>query len=265
MESGVARRPLEDLRRYARSLSGRLDPTADALDATMEMVRENPRRVVFAEGEEQKVVRAAIAFRAAGYGEPVLIGQEDRVKATMASLGLGDIEDIEVQNARLSSANSKYVEFLYARLQRQGYLRRDIQRMVNQDRNVFAACMVATGDADAMITGLTRSASDCLIDIRQAIGTAKGDIAFGLTLLVGMRGKTIFLADSLVNFRPDADQLADIAIGAAAAARRLGHEPRVALLSHSTFGDPPHDRAVPMCGAVAILDERMWILSTMEK
>jgi malate dehydrogenase (oxaloacetate-decarboxylating)(NADP+) len=256
MESEVARRPLEDLRRYARSLSGRLDPTADALDATMEMVRENPRRVVFAEGEEQKVVRAAIAFRAAGYGEPVLIGQEDRVKATMAGLGLGDIEDIEVQNARLSSANSKYVEFLYARLQRQGYLRRDIQRMVNQDRNVFAACMVATGDADAMITGLTRSASDCLIDIRQAIGTAKGAIAFGLTLLVGMRGKTIFLADSLVNFRPNADQLADIAIGAAAAARRLGHEPRVALLSHSTFGDPPHDRAVPMCGAVAILDER---------
>jgi malate dehydrogenase (oxaloacetate-decarboxylating)(NADP+) len=256
MESGVARRPLEDLRRYARSLSGRLDPTADALDATMEMVRENPRRVVFAEGEEQKIVRAAIAFRAAGYGEPVLIGQEDRVRATMAGLGLGDIEDVEIQNARLSSANSKYVEFLYARLQRQGYLRRDIQRMVNQDRNVFAACMVATGDADAMITGLTRSASDCLIDIRQAIGTAKGAIAFGLTLLVGMRGKTIFLADSLVNFRPNADQLADIAIGAAAAARRLGHEPRVALLSHSTFGDPPHDRAVPMCDAVAILDQR---------
>jgi malate dehydrogenase (oxaloacetate-decarboxylating)(NADP+) len=256
MESGVARRPLEDLRRYARSLSGRLDPTADALDATMEMVRENPRRVVFAEGEEQKIVRAAIAFRAAGYGEPVLIGQEDRVRATITGLGLGDIEDVEIQNARLSSANSKYVEFLYARLQRQGYLRRDIQRMVNQDRNVFAACMVATGDADAMITGLTRSASDCLIDIRQAIGTAKGAIAFGLTLLVGMRGKTIFLADSLVNFRPNADQLADIAIGAAAAARRLGHEPRVALLSHSTFGDPPHDRAVPMCDAVAILDQR---------
>jgi malate dehydrogenase (oxaloacetate-decarboxylating)(NADP+) len=256
MDSGVALRPLEDLRRYARSLSGRLDPTADALDATMETLRENPRRVVFAEGEEEKIVRAAVAFRSAGYGEPVLIGREDRVRSTLASLGLGDIQGVEIHNARLSDANSKYVEFLYARLQRQGYLRRDIQRLVNQDRNVFAACMVATGDADAMVTGLTRSASVCLSDIRQVIGPTKGGIAFGLTLLVGMRGKTIFLADSLVNFRPDATQLADIAIGAAAAARHLGHEPRVALLSHSTFGDPPHERAVPMRDAVAILDQR---------
>ena len=256
MDSGVARRPLEDLRRYTRSLSGRLDPTADALDATMEMVRENPRRVVFAEGEEQKVVRAAVAFRNAGYGQPILIGREDRVLSTLAGLGLGDIDGIEIHNARLSGTNSKYVEFLYNRLQRQGHLQRDVQRMVNQDRNVFAACMVATGDADAMVTGLTRSASVCLNDIRHAIGPAKGGIPFGLTLLVGMRGKTIFLADSLVNFRPDAAQLADIVIGAAAAARHLGHEPRVALLSHSTFGDPPHDRAIPMRDAVTILDQR---------
>jgi malate dehydrogenase (oxaloacetate-decarboxylating)(NADP+) len=128
--------------------------------------------------------------------------------------------------------------------------------MVNQDRNVFAACMVATGDADAMVTGLTRSASVCLNDIRQVIGTAKGAIAFGLTLLVGVGGKTIFLADSLVHFRPDAAQVAQIAIGAAAAARHLGHEPRVALLSHSTFGDPPHPGAVPMRDAIRILDQR---------
>jgi malate dehydrogenase (oxaloacetate-decarboxylating)(NADP+) len=256
MDSGVARKPLDDLRRYTRSLSGRLDPTADALDATMEMVRENPRRVVFAEGEEQKVVRAAVAFRNAGYGQPILIGREDRVRNTLAGLGLGDIQGIEIHNARLSSANSKYVDFLYKRLQRQGHLQRDVQRMVNQDRNVFAACMVATGDADAMVTGLTRSASVCLSDIRHAISPAKGGIAFGLTLLVGMRGKTIFLADSLMTFRPDAAQLADIVIGAAAAARHLGHEPRVALLSHSTFGDPPHDRAVPMRDAVSILDQR---------
>ncbi|HQT79859.1 MAG TPA: NADP-dependent malic enzyme [Rhodopila sp.] len=256
IDSGVARRPLEDLRRYARSLSGRLDPTADALDATMEMVRENPRKVVFAEGEEEKIVRAAVAFRNGGYGQPVLIGREDRVRATLGSLGLGDIDGIEIHNARLSGANSKYVDFLYGRLQRQGFLRRDIQRMVNQDRNVFAACMVATGDADAMVTGLTRSASVCLSDIRHAIGPSDGSIPFGLTLLVGSRGKTIFLADSLVNFRPDAAQIADIAIGAAAAARHLGHEPRVALLSHSTFGDPQTARALPMRDAVAILDQR---------
>ena len=256
MDSGVARRPIGDLRRYARELSSRLDPTAAALDAIMESVRDNPRRVVFAEGEEGKVVRAAVAFRNAGYGQPVLIGREDRVKATMNSLGLGLVEGIEIHNARLSGANSKYVEFLYGRLQRKGYLVRDCQRLVNQDRNVFAACMVATGDADAMVTGLTRSAAVCLDDISHAIGPASGGIAFGLTLLVGMRGRAIFVADTAMNFRPNAEQLADIAIGAAAAARHLGHEPRVALLSHSVFGDPPNERAIPMRDAVAVLDQR---------
>ena len=256
IDSGVARQPIEDLRRYARSLSGRLDPTAGALDAIMETVRENPRRVVFAEGEEEKAVRAAVAYRNAGYGRPVLIGREDRVKATLAGLGLGEVEGIEIHNARLSGSNKKYVDFLYHRLQRKGHLQRDCQRMVNQDRNVFAACMVATGDADAMVTGLTRSTSVCLDDVRQAIGPSQNGIPFGLTLLLGMRGKTIFIADSLVNFRPDAEQLADIVVGAAAAARHLGHEPRVALLSHSTFGDPAHDRTIPMRDAVAILDQR---------
>ncbi|MGE0222379.1 MAG: NADP-dependent malic enzyme [Acetobacteraceae bacterium] len=256
MDAGVARRAIDDLRRYGRSLSSRLDPTAGALDAIMESVRENPRRVVFAEGEEEKVVRAAVAFRNAGYGRPILIGREDRVEATIASLGLGMVEGIEIHNARLSGANHKYMEFLYGRLQRQGYLQRDCQRMVNQDRNVFAACMVATGDADAMVTGLTRSAAVCLADVRHAISPASGAIPFGLTLLLGVRGRTIFIADSLVNFRPGAEELADIAIGAAAAARHLGHEPRVALLSHSTFGDPQNERAVPMHDAVRVLDER---------
>jgi malate dehydrogenase (oxaloacetate-decarboxylating)(NADP+) len=256
VESGVARRPIIDLKRYARDLSGRLDPTAGALDAIMERVRSEPRRVVFAEGEEEKVVRAAVAYRDAGYGQPVLIGREDRVLATLASLGLGRIEGIEIHNARLSGANPKYVDFLYERLQRQGHLRRDVQRMVNQDRNVFAACMVATGDADAMVTGLTRSTSVCLADVGQVIGPRPGHINFGLTLLFGPHGRTIFIADSLVHFRPDAAQLADIVVGAAAAAKLMGHEPRVALLSHSTFGDPAHDRVVPMLDAVKLLDKR---------
>jgi len=256
IESGVARRPIADLRRYARELSGRLDPTANALDAIMESVRANPKRVVFAEGEEEKTVRAAVAFRNAGYGHPVLIGRDDRVKTTMASLGLGIADGIEIHNARLSSANAKYVDLLYSRLQRKGYLKRDCQRMVNQDRNVFAACMVATGDADAMVTGLTRSASVCLDDVRHAISPAATGVPFGLTLLLGHRGRTIFVADTLINFRPNAEELADIAIGAARAARHLGHEPRVALLSHSVFGDPANDRAIPMRDAVKVLDER---------
>ena len=250
MLSGVARKPIADLRRYARELSGRLDPTANALDGIMERVRAQPKRVVFAEGEEEKIVRAAVAFRNAGYGTPILIGREDRVRATMANLG------IEIQNARLSTHNQKYTDFLYARLNRRGYLARDCQRLVNQDRNVFAACMVVTGDADAMVTGLTRSASVCLNDIGHVIDTAPDGISFGLTLMLGERGQTIFIADTLMHFRPNPTQLADIAIGAAAAARQLGHEPRVALLSHSTFGNPAHTIGDTMRDAVAILDER---------
>jgi malate dehydrogenase (oxaloacetate-decarboxylating)(NADP+) len=256
MDSGVARRPLADLRRYARGLSGRLDPTAGALDAIMESVRANPKRVVFAEGEEETTVRAAVAYRNAGYGTPVLIGREDRVKATMASLGLGMADGLEIHNARLSQKNREYMEFLYRRLQRRGFLQRDCQRMVNQDRNVFAACMVATGEADALVTGLTRSTAVCLDDIGHAIDPLPGSIAFGLTLVLGNRGKTIFIADTLMHFRPNAAQLADIVMGAATAARQLGHEPRVALLSHSTFGDPPNDRTIPMREAVALLDTR---------
>ena len=197
-----------------------LDPTAGALDRIMESVRANPKRVVFAEGEEEKVVRAAVAFRNAGYGTPVLIGREERVRATMDSLGLGLTEGIEIHNARLSGNNPKYVDFLYQRLQRRGFLRRDCQRMINQDRNVFAAAMVATSDADAMVTGLTRSTQVCLEDIAHAIEPVPHGTAFGLTLLVGLRGRTLFIADTMIQFRPNAQQLADIAVGAAAAARR---------------------------------------------
>ena len=255
MDSRVARKPIQDLEKYKRELASRLNPTAGALDAIMESVRKNPRRVVFAEGEEEKSVRAAIAFRNAGYGRPVLIGREDRVLATIAALGADSAEGIEIHNARLSETNRKYTDFLYERLQRNGHLYRDCQRMVNQDRNVFAACMVATGDADAIVTGLTRSAAVCLEGIGHAIGTAAGRRAFGLTLLVG-RGRTIFIADSQVNFRPSAEELVEICIGAAAAARHFGHEPRVALMSHSTFGDPPNERILPMRKAVELLDAR---------
>ncbi len=256
MDSGVARKPLADLRRYERELSARLDSTANALDAISERVRANPRRVVFAEGEEEKVVRAAVQFRNAGYGTPVLIGREDRVRTTLASLGLGMGDGIEIHNARMSTHNRTYADFLYARLQRRGFLQRDCQRMVNQDRNVFAACMVATGDADGMVTGLTRSAAVCLEDIGHVIDTAPGGIAFGLTLMLGERGHTIFIADTLMHFRPNPTEMADIVVGAAAAARRMGHEPRVALMSYSTFGNPRHALADVMRETVSILDER---------
>ena len=256
MDSGVARKPLADLHKYARSLSGRLDPTANALDAIMERVRAEPKRVVFAEGEEEKIIRAAVAFRNAGYGTPVLLAREERLRPKLAALGLDDLDGVEVHNARISTSNAKYRAFLYNRLQRRGFIERDCQRMVNQDRNVFAACMVATGDADAMVTGLTRAPAVCLEDISQVIDPAPGGVAFGLTLMLGMHGATIFIADTLIHFRPSAEQFADIACGAAAAARRLGHEPRVALLSYSTFGSQISAAGKTIREAVDVLDRR---------
>ena len=255
MESGVARRRLPDLRRYGRELSGRLDSTANALDLIFESVRDHPRRVVFAEGEEEKMVRAAVTFRNEGFGTPILIGREDRVHATLAELGLVCPAGIEICNARLSGHNARFTELLYARLQRRGFLFRDVQRLVNQDRNVFAAAMLAAGDADAMVTGLTRARSVCLEAVNLAIDPMPGRTAFGLTMMTGQR-ETIFIADTLMHERPSPVQLADIAEGAASYARTLGHEPRVALLSHSTFGQPMHTTVHGIREAVSLLERR---------
>jgi malate dehydrogenase (oxaloacetate-decarboxylating)(NADP+) len=255
MESGVARRPLADLRRYTRELSGRLDSTANALDMIMESVRAAPKTVVFAEGEEEKILRAAIAFQQTGFGKPVLIGREDRIQAALDRLGLHLPDGVEIHNARISSKNVKYTDLLYERAQRNGFLYRDVQRLVNQDRNVFAAAMLAAGEADAMVTGLTRARSVCLEAINMAIDPLPGHTAFGLTLMLGGR-ETVFIADTLMHERPSPALLADIAEGAAEHARRLGHEPRVALLSHSTFGQPMHHTVQGIREAVAILDSR---------
>ena len=255
MQSHVARRPIADLRRYGRELSGRLDSTAHALDLIFESVRANPRTVVFAEGEEEKVLRAAIAFHNEGFGTPVLIAREDRVHVTLRMLGMTLPDGITICNARVSDQNTRYTSLLYERLQRRGYLRRDVQRLVNQDRNVFAAAMLAAGDADAMVTGLTRARSISLDAINLAIDPLPGRTAFGLTMLLG-QGETIFIADTLIHERPSPTLLADIAEGAAAYAEKLGHEPRVALLSHSTFGQPLHQTVHGIREAVSILVKR---------
>ena len=256
MDTGVARKPLMDLQRYARDLANRLDATVGALEAIAESVRQNPRRVVFAEGEEEKVIRAAIAFRNAGYGTPVLVGREERIQAITAALGIPLPDGIEIHNARLSHSNRRYAEFLYAKRQREGFLFRDCQRLVNQDRNVFAGCMVATGDADAVVTGSTRSFSVAMEGISMAIDPVPGRVTFGLSIIVSRRAGTVLVADTAVHERPDAETLAGIARGSAAAARRLGLEPRVAFLSFSTFGDPRGTIPGSIREAVKLLTER---------
>ena len=256
MESGVARKPLPDLQRYARDLANRLDATVGALEAIAESVRQHPKRVVFAEGEEEKVIRAAIGFRNAGYGTPILVGREDRITAVANAIGIPLPDGIEIQNARISESTRRYAEFLYGKRQRDGFLQRDCQRLVNQDRNVFAACMVATGEADAVVTGTTRSYSAALEGISMAIDTLPGRVAFGVSIIISRQAGTVLVADTAIHERPDAETLAGIARGSAAAARRLGMEPRVAFLSFSTFGDPRGTIPGSIREAVKLLTER---------
>jgi malate dehydrogenase (oxaloacetate-decarboxylating)(NADP+) len=255
MDSGIARKPLPDLDAYRNSLRGRLDPTSAALQVIFDEVRANPKRVVFAEGEEEQVIRAALAFQNSGLGTAMLVGREDRIRETMRTIGVTASSGLEIHNARLSNANRAYTEFLYKRLQRKGMLHRDCQRLINQNRNVFATCMVACGDADAMVTGKTRTYAVAFDDIRNVIDPEPESLVFGLTLLL-TRGKTVFIADTTVHEEPNGEKIADIAVQAAAKARQFGHEPRVALLSFSNFGNPMREKAQRVRDAVALLDGR---------
>ena len=254
MKSGVAQKPLTDPARYVRDLTGRLDAAANALENIHDAVRIAPKRVVFAEGEEEKVIRAAIAYANAGYGTPVLVGREDRIGATVAALGVALPAQVEVLNARLSDRTRAYSEWLYERRQRDGFLFRDCQRLVNQDRNVFASCMVAVGDADALVTGETRSYSAALEGVRMALDPDAHGVLFGLTMMVARVSGTVLVADTAIHERPDAATLAVIAKRSAVAARRMGLEPRVAFLSFSTFGDPKGVIPGPIREAVKLLD-----------
>jgi len=262
MESGVARRPIIDMETYRIELASRLDPTADSLQLIFEQVRDNPQRVVFAEGEEEKVIRAAIAFRNGGYGQPILIGREERIHNAIKAAGLGEADGLEIHNARVSQHNQQYTEFLYQRLQRKGSIYRDCQRMVNQDRNVFAACMVAQGDADAMVSGLTRSFGTTFDEVTRVLDAKPGERLFGLSIFLS-RTRTVFIADTTVHELPTPEELADIAIQTARKARQFGHEPRVALLSFSNFGNPQREKAERVRQAVNELDQRK-VLSRRE-
>jgi malate dehydrogenase (oxaloacetate-decarboxylating)(NADP+) len=185
----------------------------------------------------------------------LLVGREDRVRETARALGVELGGGIEIINAALSQRNAAYAAYLYERLQRRGFLQRDVHRLVNQDRNHFAACMVALGDADAMVTGVTRNFSVALEDVCRCIDPKPGHCVIGISLVLA-RGRNVLVADTAVNEIPNAEILADIAVEAAGVARRLGYEPRLALLAFSTFGHPESERSAHVQGAVRILDQR---------
>ena len=254
MDSGVATRPILDMPAYRQSLRARLNPTTAVLSLAYEGARARPKRVIFAEGEEEVVLRAAIAFRDGGYGTPVLVGRDD-VHDRLKALGVADPEGFEVHNSRISPLVPAMVDFLYARLQRRGFLRRECERMVNQDRNIFGALLLQLGEGDAMITGVTRAYAQSMREIRRVIDPQPGRTPFGIHVLVGQT-HTVFIADTTVNERPTGEELADIAEATAQVARRMGHEPRVAFLSYSTFGNPEGKWLDNIREAVSALDKR---------
>ena len=256
MDTGVARTPIADMDAYRGSLAQRLDPTAGFLQKIQGVVLKSPeKRIVFAEGEEPSVIRAAFAFQNAGLGRAILVGREDLVEENMRLAGLDPAEaDLKVVNARVSEHNPEFVEFLYGRLARQGYLKRDVLRLINQDRNSFAASMVALGHADGMVTGVTRSYDQALEEILRVIDPSPDGRVIGMSVLLA-KGRTLFIADTNVTEMPDADELVDIACEAARAVKTLGYRPRIAFLSYSTFGNPMGQRSEKVREAVAMLDE----------
>lgn len=256
MDSGVARKPILDLDRYAQELSARRDPIASTLQRIYDRVRRQPKRIVFAEGEEEQVMRAAVSYVNQRLGTAILLGRDDVIKENAKHAGIDlNKQGIEIINARLSRRNGIYTDYLYERMQRKGFLFRDCQRLINNDRNHFAACMVALGDADGIVTGVTRNYSTALDDIRRVIDAKPGHRVIGVSIVLA-RGRTVLVADTAVHDMPNAEQIADIAEEAAGFARRMGYEPRLAMLAYSTFGHPQGERSERVQEAVRILDKR---------
>ena len=255
MASGVAKKPFFDEGAYRQELRSRLNPTTSILAGAVEAARARPRRCVFAEGEQDVVLRAAVNYRNSGYGEPALVGREAPIREGLARIGVPDIDAYEIHNSANSPLVARMVERLYARLQRRGHLLRDVQRMVNHERNIFGAMLVELGEADVMLTGVTRNFATTYRQVRNVIDPVPGHRPFGLHLFVG-KSDTIFIADTTVNERPDAAMLADIAERTAGVARRMGQEPRVAFLSYSNFGNPAGGIVKDLRDAVKLLDER---------
>lgn len=255
IETGVAKKPISDFRDYRHKLTALMDPTANTMSFVLATVHENPKKVVFAEGEEESIIRAACVWHESGYGTPILVGREQRIKEQMAAMGMSLPEGIEILNASVSQNVDKYIKFFYEKNQRNGYLHRDATRLVKNDRNIFSACMLAMGDADVMVTGVTRNYRQALEEITSVIKPLEGSEVFTISLLV-KGGRSLFIADTMVNEMPSPEQMANIAVQTADKVRKMGHYPRVALLSFANFGNHHYSVKVERVReAVRILDK----------
>lgn len=253
MDTGVARRPIDDIPAYVRELAARRDRRANSLTRVYDNLKENPTKIIFAEGEDENVLRAALRWRDSGFGECILVGRSDKMEKAFEKLGVTNMKGLHVSNAANSEHVEEYITFLYEKLQRRGFLKRDVIRMVKNDRNTFASCILALGHGDAMVTGKTRNATVCLNQIRSVIDVKPADTLFGLSMML-THDRTVFIADTVVNELPTASELVDIAMAAARKVRQMGHEPRVAFLAYSNFGNPMRARAEHIRDAVTIMD-----------
>ncbi len=253
MDTGVARVKVNNFETYKEQLKQRLDPTVTILQGVNNYIKKKQKKVVFADGEDENTLKAAIAFKNSKLGIPILVGKEELIKSQIRKIGYNENFDIEIVNSRDKLSREKYVKYLFKKLQRQkGMLEWDCDRLIRNDRVIWASCMVACGDADAMVTGNTRRYSSSLEKITKVVDPRPGEIMFGLNLVVN-RGKTIFICDTSVIEYPDSKQLSEMAKSAARVVRLFGFDPKVAFLSHSTFGEPATDRTKRLSDAVEIL------------
>ena len=256
MKTGVARVKIDNFDAYKDQLKQRLDPTVTIMQGINDYIKKKPKKVIFADGEDENMLKAAIAFKNSKLGTPILIGKEEKIKEQIKKIGYNENFDIKIVNSKDNSSRKKYTKYLFKKLQREkGMLEWDCDRLVKNDRVIWASCMVACEDADAMVTGNTRRYSSSLEKIVKVVDPRPGEIMFGLNLVVN-RGKTIFICDTSVIEYPDANQLAEMATSAARVVRLFGFDPKVAFLSHSTFGEPATDRTKRISDAVKILKEK---------
>ncbi len=254
VETGVAKKPIKDWDAYIKQLKARRDPTVNSMSMIFEKLQRNPKKVIFAEGEQPEIIRVAAMWRDSGYGKPILIGKESTVLANMKEANV-DPKGIEIYNAAISDENKKFTDYLYKKLQREGVLHSDCARMIKHDRNIFAASMLACGHGDALITGLTRGYRKSLTDVWKVIKNKKDKILLGFSMVIS-KGKTIFISDTACSELSSSEHLVDIAVQTAKKVRDMGYEPRVAFLSFSNFGSALKTESSRIKQAVEILDSK---------
>ena len=256
IKTKVARIKIDNFEAYREQLKQRLDPTVTIMQGINTYIKKKPKKVVFADGEDENMLKAAIAFKNSKLGIPILVGKEEKIKEQIKKIGYNENFDIQIVNSKDSLKRKNYTQYLFKKIQREkGMLERECDKLIRADRVIWSSCMVACGDADAMITGNTRRYSSSLEKVIKVVDPRPGEIMFGLNLVVN-RGKTIFICDTSVIEYPDANQLADMAISTARVVRLFGFDPKIAFLSHSTFGEPVTDRTKRISDAVKILKKK---------